>query len=200
MTPDLLGGGAFVPPAGRRPLRAGRSRGGRDRRPRRPHSRLGGLPRGLSRRCAAAVERRRRRRSRTGRAHGGSASRKTGLRNVVGKARGGDPRARHGTAARAPGLAPHRGLSAGRRDAHAAVPRAVALSGVDGDGAVPPSRGERLRRLAGRGAVASPVLPDVRIPARDGPAGRRRSRAQASALVRLLRHALAVQANRLPVL
>ena len=61
------------------------------------------------------------------------------------------------------GLAPHRGLSAGRRDAHAAVPRAVAVSGVDGDGAVPPSRGERLRRVARRGAVASPVLPDVRI-------------------------------------
>ena len=59
---------------------------------------------------------------------------------------------------------------------------------------------ERLRRLARRGAVASQVLPDVRIPARDGPAGRRRSRAHASALVRLLRHALAVQANRLPVL
>jgi len=45
-----------------------------------------------------------------------------------------------------------------------------------------------------------PVLPDVRIPSRDGPAGRRRSRAQASALVRLLRHALAVQANRMPIL
>ena len=120
--------------------------------------------------------------------------------HVVGNARGGDPRARHGTAARAPGLAPHRGLPAGRRDAHTAVPRAVALSGVDGDGAVPPSRGERLRRLARRGAVASQVLPDVRIPARDGPAGRRRPRAHASALVRLLRHALAVQANRLPVL
>ena len=105
-----------------------------------------------------------------------------------------------GAAARAPGLAPHRGLSAGRRDAHTAVPRAVALCGVDGDGAVPPSRGERLRRLARRGAVASQVLPDVRIPARDGAAGRRRPRAHAPALVRLLRHALAVQANRLPVL
>ncbi len=46
----------------------------------------------------------------------------------------------------------------------------------------------------------SQVLPDVRIPAGDGPTGRRRPRAQASALVRLLRHALAVQANRLPVL
>ena len=57
-----------------------------------------------------------------------------------------------------------------------------------------------LRRLARRGAVASQVLPDVRIAARDGPTGRRRPRAQAPALVRLLRHALAVQANRLPVL
>jgi formate dehydrogenase major subunit len=95
----------------------GRSRGGRDRGPRRPHSRLGGLPGRLSRRCAAATEHRRRRRSRTGWANGASASRKTGLRNVVGKASGGDPRSRHGTAARAPGLAPHRGLSAGRRDA-----------------------------------------------------------------------------------
>ncbi len=130
----------------------------------------------------------------------GALARTAGLRNAVGIARGGGPRARHGTAARAPALAPHRGLSAGRRDGHTAVPRAVALSGVDGDGAVSPSRAERLRRLARRGAVASPVLPDVRIPARDGPAGRRRSRAQASALVRLLRHALAVQANRLPVL
>ena len=44
------------------------------------------------------------------------------------------------------------------------------------------------------------VLPDVRIPAGDGAAGRRRPRPQAPALVRLLRHALAVQANRLPVL
>ena len=87
-----------------------------------------------------------------------------------------------------------------RLDAHAALPRAVALRGVDRDGAVPPSRGERLRGLAGRGAVASPVLPDVRIPARDGPVGWRRSRAQTSSLVRLLRHALAVQANRLSVL
>ena len=129
-----------------------------------------------------------------------SAPRKAGLRTVVGKPRGGGPRARDGTAARAPVLAPHRGLSAGRRDAHAAVPRAVALCGMDGDGTVPPSRGERLRRLARRDAVASPVLPDLRVPARDGPTGWRRPRAQASALVRPLQHALAVQANRLPVL
>src|SRR6185436_13626932 len=110
------------------------------------------------------------------------------------------PRARRGDAALAAGLATDRGLCARRRDARTAVPRAVALSGVDGDGAVPPSRGERLRRLARRGAVESQVLPDVRILAGDGPTGRRRARAQAPALMRLLRHALAVQANRLPVL
>ena len=57
-------------------------------------------------------------------------------------ARRGGPRSRCGTAARAECLAPHRGLSAGRRDAHTAVPRVVALCGVDGDGAVPASRGE----------------------------------------------------------
>src|SRR4029077_6211914 len=141
-----------------------------------------------------------RRRPRTGWANGGSAPRKTGLRNVIGKTCGGDQPPRHGTAARNLELAPPRGLSAGGRDAHTAVPRAVALSGVDGDGAVPPSRGERLRRLARRGAVASQVLPDVRISARDGPAGRRRHRAKASALVRLLRHALAISANWVPLL
>jgi hypothetical protein len=59
---------------------------------------------------------------------------------------------------------------------------------------------EHLRRLARRGAMGSPALPDVRIPARDGPAGRRRHRARASAVVRPLRDALAVQANRVPVL
>ena len=53
-----------------------------DRRPRRAHSRLGGLPRGLSRRCAAARERRRRRRSRTGRTDGGRAAREAGRRHL----------------------------------------------------------------------------------------------------------------------
>ena len=81
-----------------------------------------------------------------------------------------------------------------------AVPRAIALSGVDGDGAVPSPRGERLRRLARRGAVASQVLPDVRIPARDGPAGRHRSRSLATTFLRLLRNALAIPANGMPVL
>ena len=58
----------------------------------------------------------------------------------------------------------------------------------------------RLRQLARRGAVASQVLPDLRIVAGDGATRRRRTRAPASAVVRLLRHALAVQAHRLPVL
>src|SRR6478735_7767393 len=115
-------------------------------------------------------------------------------------ARGRDPRSRHRPATRAGALAPHRELSSRRRDAHLVVPRAVALSGVDGDGAVPPSRSERLRRVAKRGELASQVLPDVRIIARDGPVGRRRPRAHASALVRLLWHTMAVQANWLPVL
>ncbi len=57
-----------------------------------------------------------------------------------------------------------------------------------------------LRRMAGPGAVASPLLPDLRIPPRDGATRRRRRRARASALLRLLRHALAVQTHRLPVL
>ena len=97
-------------------------------------------------------------------------------------------------------FAPHRRLSAGRRYASRRRPRVAAISRVDRDGAVPPSGGERVRRLARPGSMASAVLPDVRIPARDGAAGRRRSRAHAPAVVRLLRHALAVQANRLPVL
>ena len=62
--------------------------------------------------------------------------------------RGRDPRSRHGPATGADGLASHRGLSAGRRDSHTAIPRVVALCGVDGDGAVSASRGERVRRLA----------------------------------------------------
>jgi hypothetical protein len=143
-----------------------------------PHSRLGRLPPRLSRRRAVAVERRRRRRSRPRWANGGRASRRTGLRNVAGMARGPDPRSGYRPATRADGLAPHRGLSPGRRDSHPAVPRVVALSGVDGDVAVPASRGERLRRLARRGALASPVLPHVRIPAGDGAAGRLRPRGE----------------------
>src|SRR5258708_7725884 len=115
-------------------------------------------------------------------------------------ARGGAPRSRHGNAARTPGLAPHRGLSAGRRDTQTAVPRAVALSGVDGDCTAPPPPGESLRRLARRGTMASQILPHVWIPAGDGPAGGRRSRPLAAPLLWLLQHVLAISANWLPLL
>jgi hypothetical protein len=64
-----------------------------------------------------------------------------------------------------------------------------------GDCAVPPPPVECLRRLARRGAVASQVLPDVRIPARDGSARRRRSRPLAAPLLWLLQHALEIPAN-----
>ena len=43
----------------------------------------------------------------------------------------------------------HRRLPAGRRHAHTVVSRAVALCRMDGDGAIPSSRRDRFRRLAG---------------------------------------------------
>lgn len=66
--------------------------------------------------------------------------------------------------------------------------------------ALPPPNGQRLQSLARRGAVASQILPYVRILACDVPTGRRRPRAHASALVRLLRNALAIPANWVPLL
>ena len=80
-----------------------------------------------------------------------------------------------------PNRKPYRGLSVGRRDPGTVVTRSAALCGLDGDGAVPSTHREGLRRLARRRAVASQELPDVRILAGDGSTGRRRPWAQAPA-------------------
>ena len=82
----------------------------------------------------------------------------------------------------------------------ASAPGSASLPGLDCADPISLPTDKCFQDLARGRPVAPQLLPHLRRGTRDGPANRRRSRSLATTFLRLLRDALAIPANRMPVL
>ena len=91
-------------------------------------------------------------------------------------------------------------VASGRRGFRASAPGLASLPGLDCTGPTSLSTDKCFQDLARGRPMAPKLLPYLRRGTCHGPANRRRSRSLATTLLRLLRDALAIPANRMPVL